>query len=358
MARKAKTVSAPDDVVAELRRIVNSGRSEQRLVTRSKIVLGCLAGGTIEQVANELGLSTVTVIKWRNRFEQGGLSALQDAPRSGRAATYGKADEEKIIKTISTPPPDGLARWDGRTLARKLGISADFVWRTVRKHNIHLDRSRSWCVSTDPEFSAKAADIVGLYLAPPDDAIVISIDEKPSMQALSRTTGFVKTHDGSIVRAYQSTYKRNGTLNLFGALEIATGKIYGKCTRHKKRTDFLQFMDELPAELPSGENLTYHVIMDNYCIHKRCDDWLAKHPNVAFHYTPTSASWLNMVEIWFGIMGRKVLKDQSFNCVEQLKEAIEKYIEAYNKYDAHPFQWRKREVRGSQISNTLTNLCN
>lgn len=189
MARKAKTVSAQDDVVAELKRIVNSGKSEQRLVTRSKIVLGCLAGNPVEQVANELGLSTVTVIKWRDRFEQGGLSALQDAPRSGRTAIYGKEDEEKIIKTISTPPPDGLARRDGGTLARVLGFSDDFIRRTVRKHNIHPDRSRSRCVSTDPEFSAKAADIVGLYLAPPEDAIVISIDEKPSMQALSRTTG-------------------------------------------------------------------------------------------------------------------------------------------------------------------------
>lgn len=160
------------------------------------------------------------------------------------------------------------------------------------------------------------------------------------------------------MRAYKSTYRRNGTLNLFGALEIAAGKIYGKCTKYKKRSDFLQFMDELLLELPSAENLTCHVIMDNYCIHKRCDDWLAKHPNVVFHYTPTSASRLNMVEIWFGIMGRKVLKDQSFNSVEQLKEAIEKYMEAYNKYDAHPFQWRKREERGTQISNTLTNLCN
>lgn len=358
MARKAKNITADSDSVAELKRIVNSGKSEHRLVNRAQIVLACLDGNTVEKVADRLNLSKVTVIKWRNRFLDSGVSGLSDAPRSGRSPIYSQEDENKILETIATTPPDGLSHWDGKTLARVLGISDDFVWRTVRKHNIHLERSRSWCVSTDPEFSTKAADIVGLYLAPPDDAVVISIDEKPSMQALSRTTGFVKTQDGNIVRAYKSTYRRNGTLNLFGALEIATGKIHGKCTKYKKRSDFLQFMDELLDELPSTESVTYHVILDNYCIHKRCDEWLEKHPNVVFHYTPTSASWLNMVEIWFGIMGRKVLKDASFNNVGELREAIEKFMRAYNENDAHPFQWRKREVKGSQIRNTLMNLCN
>lgn len=257
--------------------------SGQCLVTRARIVLSCLKGNTVDEVADELGLSNVTVIKRRNRFLQDGISGLRDAQRVSRPAVYAKEDENKIFETTGTTPPDGLARWDGKTLARELGLSDDFIWRTVRKHNIHLDRSRSWCVSAEPEFSAKAADIVGLYIAPLENAIVISIDEKPQMQALSRTTGFVKTQDGDIVRAYKSTYKRNGTLNLFGALEIAAGKIHGKCTKYKKRADFLQFMDELLLELPSGENITYHVILDNYCIHKRCDEWLAQHPNVEFH---------------------------------------------------------------------------
>ena len=360
MSRKPQVVTASDEVKDQLQSIVNRRKSEQRLVERAKIILKCFEGMPLEDIAEQVGVSKVTVSKWKRRFLSDGLQGLFDMPRSGRTASYTKQDEQRVIDQISREPPDGLARWDGATLARELDYSDDFVWRVMRKNNLRLNRSRSWCVSTDPEFSTKAADIVGLYLAPPEDAIVISIDEKPSMQALSRTVGYVKTQDGATMRAYKSTYRRNGTLNLFGALEIATGQIHGKCTKYKKRSDFLQFMDELLEELPNNDegSTTYHVILDNYCIHKRCEEWLTTHPNVKFHYTPTSASWLNMVEIWFGILSRKVLKDASFDSVEELKSAINAYMKAYNEHGAHPFQWRKREVKGSQIRNTITNLCN
>ncbi len=165
-------------------------------------------------------------------------------------------------------------------------------------------------MSTDPEFSTKAADIVGLYLNPPETALVISVDEKPSIQALERATGYVETDNGTIVRGFKSTYKRHGTLNLFAALEVATGAIHTQITRQKRRLEFLDFMDHLMAEMPEGKDI--HVILDNYCIHKRNDPWLAAHPNVVFHFTPTSASWLNQVEIWFGIFARKALKGASF----------------------------------------------
>lgn len=360
MARKPRAVTATKEDIEKLNDIINRRKSEQRMVERAKIVLKCIEGGAPESIAKEIGVSKVTVIKWRNRFVDSGFEGLFDLPRSGRTASYTEEDEKRIIERMSQDPPDGLARWDGSVLARELGYSDDFVWRVMRKNNLHLNRSRSWCVSTDPEFTTKAADIVGLYLAPPEDAVVISIDEKPSMQALSRTTGFVKTQSGEVMRAYKSTYRRNGTLNLFGALEIATGKIHGKCTKYKKRSDFLQFMDELLNDLGGTEEdgRTFHVILDNYCIHKRCDEWLQQHPNVQFHYTPTSASWLNMVEIWFGILSRKVLKDASFDSTDDLKTAISAFIDAYNQHNAHPFQWRKREVKGTQIADKLTNLCN
>jgi transposase len=227
------------------------------------------------------------------------------------------------------------------------------VWRILRRHNISLERRRSWCVSTDPEFAAKAADIIGLYLNPPENALVISVDEKPSIQALERATGYVQTDSGKIVRGVKSTYKRHGTVNLFAALEVATGTIHGRMTELKRRVEFLEFMDQVVAELPADREI--HVILDNYCIHKKNDPWLLAHPNVQFHFTPTSASWLNMVEIWFGIFSRKALKGASFADTVALRRAIQEFIDVYNPR-AKPFIWRKREVKGTQLRNTIVNL--
>ena len=190
---------------------------------------------------------------------------------------------------------------------------------------------------------------------PPANALVISVDEKPSIQALERATGYVETDNGKIVRGFKSTYKRHGTLNLFAALQVATGQIKTATTNLKRRQEFLQFMDQIVAEAPPGRDI--HAILDNYCTHKKCDAWLARHPNVHFHFTPTSASWLNQVEIWFGIMSRKVLRGANFKNVTELRQAIEAFIAAYNP-KARPFKWRKREVKGSQLRNTIVNLCN
>lgn len=181
------------------------------------------------------------------------------------------------------------------------------------------------------------------------------MDEKPSIQALERTTGYVETDNGKIVRGFKSTYKRHGTLNLFAALRVATGQITSQITTTKRREDFLGFMDAIIAETPADTEL--HVILDNYCTHKRCDAWLAQHPNVHFHFTPTSASWLNQVEIWFGILSRKALRGASFKSIEDLRQAIEDFVAAYNP-SASPFRWRKREVHGSQLRNTIVNLRN
>jgi transposase len=233
----------------------------------------------------------------------------------------------------------------------------------LRNEGIQLRRHRSWCVSTDPQFAAKAADIIGLYLNPPENALVLSVDEKPSIQApcssqgqaLERATGYVQTSSGKIVRGLKSTYKRHGTVNLFAALEVATGVIRGKTTQTKKRIDFQAFMSEIIVDQPVDRHI--HVILDNYCTHKKNETWLAAHPNVTFHFTPTSASWLNQVEIWFGIFTRKALSGASFRSVEQLKHAIHDFTAAYNEHVA-PFVWRKREVKGAQLHHTIVNLCN
>jgi transposase len=319
------------------------------------MILGCLDGKQIKEISSELGEQADVIIKWRDRFIAEGVRGLNDAPRTGKPNTYDSAWQKEVLKKLDEKPPNNMVRWDGPTLAREIGTSEDAVQRFLQKEGIQLARLRTWCISTDPEFAAKAADIVGLYLSPPENAIVISIDEKPSIQALSRRTGYVKTSDGKIVSAVKSTYKRNGTQNLFAALEVATGEIHGKVTKTKKRVDFLAFMDDLLRELPSGDETEFHVILDNYFTHKRCDAWLAEHSNVYFHYTPTSASWLNQVEIWFNIMTRKVLRGASFDTTKALADAINGYIGYYNE-SAKPFIWKKREVSGSQIRDKLSNL--
>ncbi|WKJ92688.1 IS630 family transposase [Methylomonas montana] len=340
----------------ELERLINSRTDEIRMIERAKIVTRCLEGKRNDEIAAELNIRAGTVAVWRKRFASEGMKGLRDRQRSGKPPRYPVPElRTRLLRQLEQPPPAGLSTWDGRSLAQMLGVSDDAVWRLLRKEGIQLQRHRSWCVSTDPEFAMKSADIIGLYLNPPCNALVISIDEKPSIQAIERPSGFVHTSSGKIVRGLKSTYKRHGTLNLFAALNVATGAIQSKTTATKKRPDFQEFLDEVVAEVPTSQEV--HIILDNYCTHKKNDDWLAAHPNVNFHFTPTSASWLNQVEIWFGIMSRKALHGASFSSIEQLTQAIKDFVAVYNN-NANPFVWRKREVKGAQLRNTIVNLCN
>lgn len=355
MPRKAKVITTDDKTRGVLEKWSRGLKCEKRLVVRAKIVIACLDGVHICTTASKNQTSHRIVCKWRDRFAVLGLAGLFDAPRKGAPVNYDMQWQLNVLAKLDEPPPSGMARWDGPTLAHELQTSKQAVQRFLQKQGIQLARVRTWCVSTDPEFAAKSADVIGLYLAPPENAIVISVDEKPNIQALSRTTGVVKTRDKKVVSAIKSTYRRNGTLNLFAALVIATGIIYGKTTATKKRPEFLAFMDDVLKEYPQNETTEFHVILDNYSVHKHCDQWLAAHPNVHFHYTPTNASWLNQIEIWFNIMTRKTLRGASHDSKEQLSNAIKDYIEYYNE-TARPFVWTKREVCGSQIRDKLSNL--
>lgn len=336
--------------------LIANPRTSQGMVRRLKVAQMACAGATNELIAKELGLSLPSVRKWRGRFSRSGLAGLRDLPRPGKPPTYKEDFRLRVLQCLELPPPKGQAVWDGPAVARHLGASDDAVWRVLRREGICLSRQRSWCVSTDPEFAAKAADIIALYLNPPLNALVISVDEKPSIQALTRPTGYVETSNGKIVRGFKSTYKRNGTLTLFAALEVATGHVIGRTSETKKREDFRDFMDSVLAELPMDKEV--HVILDNLNTHKKNDDWLAKYQGrVCFHFTPTSASWLNQIEVWFGILSRKALRGASFTDKDKLREAIEAFIDCTNQ-NPRPFKWRKREVRGSQLRNTTINLRN
>jgi transposase len=354
MPRKPVELSCSAQDRAQLAKWSRGQAVEARLVTRAKIVLRRLDGQSGKSIAVRLNVRPNTVSQCCLRFAQRGLAGLRDLPRPGKPPKYGKAFRDQVLRVLEQPPPQGQAQWDGASVAKRLDASPDAVWRVLRKQGVCLQRQRSWCVSADPEFAVKAADIIGLYLNPPQNALVISVDEKPSIQALERATGYVQTDSGKIVRDYKSTYKRHGTLNLFAALEVATGAIHGQSTTLKRRLEFLEFMDQVVADLPADREI--HVILDNYCIHKKNDAWLAKHPNVFFHFTPTSASWLSLVEVWFGILSRKALRGGNFKNVDELRKAIEDFIAAYGP-TAKPFVWRKREVKGSQLRNTIVKLC-
>ena len=356
MPRHAVPLDCSTEVRAELLEISRSRTQEARMVERARIVLACLEGKEIQQVARDCGVSVPTVTKWRRRFARHGLVGLRDQPRSGKPPRYDAAFRDRILTLIEQPPPKGLSHWDGPSVAATLGASVHAVWRVLRKEGIYLQRLRTWCVSTDPEFAPKAAEVVGLYLNPPLNALVLSVDEKPSIQAIQRTSGYVETDSGAVVRAMKSTYKRHGTLNLFAALEIASGHVYAQTTEQKKREDFRRFLDAVVAELPASKEI--HVILDNYCTHQRNGDWLDQYAGrIQFHFTPTSASWLNQIEIWFGLLTRKSLRGASFTSKDQLRLAIEAFVARTNEHP-RPFHWRKREVKGSQLRNTIVNLCN
>ena len=238
MSRVAVALSCSAEQRTELINLARSRSAEARLVERARIVLACLDGKRNTDVAHALGVRPNTVGLWRTRFAAQGVAGLRDQPRPGKKPKYGAELRLRLLRQLEVPPPPGLAGWDGGTLAAALGVSKAAVWRALRKDGIQLRRHRSWCVSTDPQFVAKAADIIGLYLNPPEKALALSVDEKPSIQALERATGYVQTSSGKIVQGLKSTYKRHGAVNLFAALEVATGSSAARPHRPKSASTF------------------------------------------------------------------------------------------------------------------------
>ena len=280
MARVAVSITCTDKDRRELERMRGSRTYEARMVERAKMVMGCLAGQRNDEIAAELGIRPGTVGVWRRRCAAEGLNGLRDRKRPGKPLRYSPIEwRHRLLAQIEQPPPAGPATWDGRSLSKALGVSDDAVWRRLRQEGIQLQRHRSWCVSTDPRFAVKSADMIGLYLNPPHHALVLAIDEKPSIQALERARGFVFTRSGKLVRGLKSTYKRPGTINLVSALTVATGTIQSKTTTTQQRPDFQAFLDEVVADVPADRGV--HVILDNYGTHKKNDDWLAAHPKRA-----------------------------------------------------------------------------
>jgi transposase len=326
----------------------------QRDVQRARIVLLAADGRSTRSIARELKTMPRTVSLWRGRFAREGLSGLDERARPGPKPRYGAATDRRILAVLEGPPPKGYARWTGPLIAAALGdVHEQQVWRFLRAHKIDLDGRKSWCQSNDPDFAAKAAEIVALYLAPPEKAVVIAVDEKPHIQALERAQGYLRLPNGRALVGHGHTYKRHGTTTLFAALEVATGKVLAGHYHRRRRREFLAFMNAVVAAYPDRE---LHVILDNLNTHKpKRDHWLARHPHVHFHFTPNYASWLNQIEIWFSILSGAALRGASFTSPRQLREAIDAYITAYNA-TAEPFHWTKLEVHQKQLKPRISHL--
>jgi transposase len=356
MSGKAKEIILTEEERRQVESWVRASTTEQRLVTRARIVLDSAAGRMTKEIARSLALRPATVSKWRIRFSRQGVPGISDAPRGGGRHKYDATTERRILTTLDDPPPEGYAKWSGKLLAKSLGdVSDDQVWRLLRKHGIHLQRRRNWCVSTDPQFAQKAADIVGLYLEPPKNALVICVDEKPSIQALERAQGWLRLPNGEAVRGFNHEYERHGTTTLFAALDIATGMVQTGHYPRRRRREFLDFMNEVIVNWPDKK---IHVVLDNLNTHKPKEDrWLKRHSNVHFHFTPTHASWLNQAECWFSILWRQALDGASFTSVCQVRQAIDKFVAVYNP-EATPFEWHKRTITPTSFKHHYADLCN
>jgi len=356
MARTPARIQLTSEEEAILRQWLRQGTSEQRMVERAKVILLSHEGLTVEKIAERLTTRPARVSKWRQRFALSRMAGLSDAPRSGKPNKYTEATEKRVLKMLDQAPPKGFSQWNGKLLAEALkDVSEDHIWRILRRRGIQLQRRRSWCITTDPEFGPKAADVVGLYLNPPEKAVVICVDEKPHIQALQRAQGYLRLPDGKAVNGFSHCYKRHGTTTLFAALDVVTGQVKAGHYARRRRREFLDFMNQIVAENPGQE---IHVILDNLNTHKpKRDRWLKLHPQVHMHYTPTYSSWLNQVECWFSIMSRAALRGASFTSPRQLREAIDAFVQVYNE-NAAPFEWSKAVVHATGPQRLYSDLCN
>ncbi len=323
------------------------------LVQRARIVLLAADGVGTGEIVHRVGASKPAVIRWKQRYAGEGIGGLRDRPKSGRPP---RIDPVTIVLATLEPPPErlGVTHWSSRLLARHLGVSDFTVSTTWKKWGLQPWRSETFKFSTDPELEAKIRDVVGLYLSPPDKAVVLCIDEKSQIQALDRTAPILPIRPG-VPEKQTHDYVRHGTTTLFAALEVATGKVIDACYPRHRNEEFLSFLKQVAKAYPRKQ---LHIVVDNYATHKHpnIQKWLTKNTRVTLHFTPTSGSWLNLVEIFFGIITRQAIRRGTFTSVKDLITAIENFIDGWNER-CQPFTWTKpadeivtRATRGNATS--------
>jgi transposase len=307
-------------------------------VTRARIVLLAAEGVANTRIAREVGVSLPTVLLWRSRFAEHGVDGLADAPHPGRPRLYGREARDKIVAETLKKPAEPVTHWSRARLAERVGVSASTVGRVWREANLKPHRSETFKYSNDPELVEKVTDVVGLYLDPPERAIVLSVDEKTQVQALNRTQPMLPLRPG-LPERHTHDYQRHGTVNLFAALDVATGRVTHEARERHTGADFLAFLKRIARAYPKGE---VHLILDNVSTHKTpaVKAWLSRHKRFVFHFTPTSASWMNQIEIWFGILTRQAVRRGSFSSVKDLTSAIDEFTRQWND-GATPFTWIK-----------------
>jgi transposase len=347
----------PLELTDDERRTLNAWarrrKTAQALAARSQIVLACAAGGTIGAVAAELGVSRDMVSKWRSRFLHDRLEGLTDEPRPGRPRTISDERVELVItKTLEEAPPGGDTHWSTRSMARSAGLTQSAVSRIWRAFGLKAHLVETWKLSTDPQFIEKVRDVVGLYMDPPDSALVLCVDEKSQIQALDRTAPCLPMLPTTPARMTHD-YVRNGTTSLFAAFDVASGAVIAQHYRQHRHQEFLRFLKLIDQAVPDGLDL--HLICDNYATHKTPEihKWLLRHPRFHLHFTPTSSSWLNLVERWFAELTNRKLRRSAHRSVTELEADIRKWITEWNKAP-RPFVWTKT---ADQILETLAAYC-
>ncbi len=336
----------------ELQRWVRRSKTAQALVLRARIVLETAAGKSDLEVAGELGTTRGTVGKWRRRFLSAGCDGLLDEPRPGTPRTIGDDDVERVVvQTLETIPADAT-HWSTRSMAKACGMSAATVSRIWRAFGLKPHRCETFKLSRDPLFIEKVRDIVGLYLHPPERAVVLCVDEKPQIQALERSQPVLPMRPGLAERRTHD-YRRHGTTSLFAALDVATGEVLGRCFPRHRAVEFRRFLDAIAKAVP--EDLDIHLVLDNYGTHKTAmiHDWLAGQPRFHLHFTPTSASWINQVERWFAALTEQQIRRGTHRSTEELEQAIKEYLRVHNE-NPKPFIWTKS---ADQILESLKIYC-
>jgi len=324
----------------------------QALALRSRIVLAAATGASSSQIAIDLGVSVATVRKWRNRFARDRLDGLVDEPRPGRPRTISDQQvDEVIVKTLETTPRDAT-HWSTRSMAREVGLTQTAVHDIWQAFGLKPHLQEKWKLSSDPQFVAKVRDVVGLYLNPPERAVVLAVDEKSQIQALDRTRPILPMLPGTPERATHD-YKRHGTSSLYAALDLATGQVIGRLHSKHRAIEFKKFLQTIDREVPA--DLDVHLVLDNASTHKTpvIKRWLLAHPRFKLHFTPTSSSWLNLVERWFAALTTKKLKRSAHTSVPALNKDIRTWIETWNE-NPQPFVWTKT---ADQILDSITRYC-
>jgi transposase len=336
----AAALPIPAEDLRALRRWAQASSVPASLAQRAKLLLLAAEGISNTAIAEQLGITRPTVIAWRQRYTRQGLDGLADRPRRGRPQTVRRARRAQILATTLAPPPRelGVTHWSSRLLAAEVGVSHSTVARVWAEHNVKPWQIQTFKFSTDPELEARVRDVVGLYLHPPEHAIVLCVDEKSQIQALERTQPVRPVRPGRPER-HTHDYLRHGTATLFAALEVATGQVTDAMASRHRHTEFLAFLKQVAKAYPRRR---LHVICDNYATHKhqKVQTWLGRHPRIQLHFTPTYASWLNLVEVCFSIVERQALRRGDFASVEDLVAAIRRFVIAWNQR-CTPFVWTK-----------------